>query len=61
MLRYKRMPKEIFIVRNRITSQAAILDCSEAAVHSHPFLKVSPENTGGRVLLLVKLQTDCSE
>ena len=61
MLRYKRMPKEIFIVRNRITSQAAILDCSEAAVHSHPFLKVSPENTGGRVLLLVKLQTDCLE
>ena len=55
------MPKEIFIVRNRITLQAAILDCSEAAVHSHPFSKISPENTGGRVLLLVKLQTDCSE
>ena len=31
------MPKEIFIVRNRITLQAAIMDCSEAAVHSHPF------------------------
>ena len=55
------MPKEIFIVRNRITLQAAILDCSEAAVHSHPFSKISPGNTGGRVLLLVKLQTDCSE
>ena len=37
MLRYKRMPKEIFIVRNRITLQAAILDCSEAPVQSHPF------------------------
>ena len=30
------MPKEIFTVRNRITLQAAILDCSEAAVQSHP-------------------------
>ena len=35
------MPKEIFIVRNRITLQAAILDCAETAVHSHPFLKIS--------------------
>ena len=58
---YKRMRKEIFIVGNRVTLQAAILDCSEAAVHSHPFSKISPGNTGGRVLLLVKLQTDCSE
>ena len=55
------MPKEIFIVENQITLQAAILDCSEAAVHSHPFSKISPENTGGRVLLLNKLQTDCSD
>ena len=55
------MSKEIFIVRNRITLQAAILDYSEAAVHSHPFLKVSPGNTGGKVLLLVKLQTEYSE
>ena len=55
------MWKEIFVVRTRITLQAAILDCSEAAVHSHPFLKFSPENIGGRVLLLVKLETDCSE
>ena len=31
------MPKEIFIVRNRITLQAAISDCSEAPVQSHPF------------------------
>ena len=31
------MPKEIFIVRNRIALQAAIMDCSEAAVHSHLF------------------------
>ena len=61
MLRYKGMPKEIFNMRNRIKLQAAILDCSEAAVLSHPFLKISPGNTGGRVLLLVKLQNDCSE
>ena len=61
MLGYKIMPKEIFIVENQITLQAAILDCSEAAVHSHPFSKISPENTGGRVLLLSKLQSDCSE
>ena len=61
MLRYKTMPKEIFIVRNRITLQAAFLDCSETTVHSHPFSKISPENIGSRVLLLVKLQTDCSE
>ena len=49
------MWKEIFLVRNQITLQTAILDCSEAAVHSHPFLKISPEKTGGRVLLLFKL------
>ena len=55
------MPKEIFILRNQMTLQAAIMDCSEAAVHSHPFSKTFPENTGGRVLLLVKLQTSCSE
>ena len=60
MLRYKRIPKEIFIVRNRITLQAAILDCSKAAAHSHPFLKISQENNGGGALLLVKLQTGCS-
>ena len=61
MLHYKRIRKEIFIVRNRITLEAAILDCSEAAVDSHPFSKISPGNSGGRVLLFVKLQTDCSE
>ena len=61
MLRYKRLPEEIFIVRNRITLQAAILDCSEAAVYSHPLSKISPGNTCGKVLLLVKLQTDCSK
>ena len=61
MLRYKKMRKVIFVVRSRITLQAAILGCSEAAVHSHPFLKIYPENIGGRVLLLVKLETDCSE
>ena len=55
------MRKEIFIVRNRITLQAAILDCSEAAVYSDPFSKIYPGNMGGRVLLLVKLQTDCLE
>ena len=36
------------------------VDSSEAGVQSHPFSKTSPENTGGRVLLLVKLQTGCS-
>ena len=30
------MPKEIFIMRNRITLQA-ILNCSKAAVQSHSF------------------------
>ena len=55
------MPKEIFIVRNRIALKVAILDCSEAAFHSHPFSKIFPENIDGRVLLLVELQTDCSE
>ena len=45
------MSKEIFIVRNRITLQAVILDCSEAAVHSDPFSKNFQENTDGRVLL----------
>ena len=34
---------------------------SEAAVYSHPFSKISLGNTGGTVLLLVKLQTDSSE
>ena len=54
------MRKKKIIVRNRISLQAAILDCSEVAVHCHPFSKISPGNTGGRVLLLTKLQTDCS-
>ena len=31
------------------------------AVQCHPFSKISPEKTGGGALLLVKLQTDCSE
>ena len=59
ILYYVRIPKQIFNCEklNYIT----ISDCSEAAVHSHPFSKVSPENTGGRALLLVKLQTDCLE
>ena len=62
MLDYKRTLKEIFIVRNRITLQAAIWDCFEAAVLSHPLSEISPENSGnsgGRVLFLVRLQTDC--
>ena len=50
------MSKEIFILRNRITFQTATLNCSEAAVHSHLFPKISLENTGGRDRLLVKLQ-----
>ena len=55
------MWKKKFIVRNRIKLQAAILDCSETTVYGHPFSKVYPEITGGRVLLLIKLETDCSE
>ena len=55
------MPKEIFIVRNWITLQAAILDRSEAATHSHLFSKISSENTGGIVLLLVKLTVQSSD
>ena len=55
------MPKEIFLVRNQVSMQAAILDGSGAGVHSHPFSKIYPENTGGRVFLLVKLRTDYSE
>ena len=37
------------------------LDCSGAAVHSHPISKISLENTGGKVIILVKLQTDWLE
>ena len=37
------------------------MDYSEAAVHCDPFSKISSENTDSRVLLLFKLQTDCSE
>ena len=55
------MSKEIFAERNRISLHAAILDCSGAAVYSHPFPKIYPENTGGRVLFMDKLLTDCSE
>ena len=33
----KECRKKSFFVRNRITLQAAILDCSEAAIHGHPF------------------------
>ena len=55
------MPKEIFVVRKRITLQAAILDCLEASVHSYPFSKLSPENTDSRAFLLNNLQTDCSK
>ena len=39
MLCCKRITKEIFIVRNWITLRAAILDWSEAAFHSYPFLQ----------------------
>ena len=30
------------------------LDCPEAAVRSHPFSKISPENTGGCCLIYLK-------
>ena len=59
MIRYK-IPKKKFIVRNQI-KQVAILDCSEEAVLSHSFFNIFPENVSGRVLLLVIIQTDCSE
>ena len=55
------MPKQGFIVRNRITLKATISYSSEAAFENHPFSKISPEATGGRVVLLVKLETDCLE
>ena len=45
----------MFTERKRIILQAAILDYSETAFHSHPFLKISLEITSGSVLLLVKL------
>ena len=48
-------------MRNRITLQATILDCLEAAVYSHLFSKISPGNTCGRFLLLGKLQAGSSE
>ena len=51
MLRINIMLKEIFIVRNQITLQAAFLNYTDAAVHSHPFSKISPEKAGGRGLL----------
>ena len=37
---------KIFVAGNRIRLQAAILDYSEVAVHSHPFLNISPKNSG---------------
>ena len=52
------MRKEIFIVTNQIKLQGAILDCSEAPVHSHPFSKISPEIVSDRVFLLAILETD---
>ena len=51
------MRKEIFIVTNQIKLQGAILDCSEAPVHSHPFSKISPEIVSDRVFLSI-LETD---
>ena len=54
----KELPKDIFIVRNRLTLKAAISEYSDAATYSHHFLEISPENYGDRILLLVKLQTD---
>ena len=46
---------------NWITSKAAASSSSEAASQNHLFLIISQENAGDRVVLLVKLQTDCSE
>ena len=55
MLRCERMQKEIFIVKNRITLQAAILDRSEPVVHSHQFSNISPTNTGGILFIFIYL------
>ena len=55
------MPKKTFIVKNRITLQVAILGCSGATIQCPPLSKIHPQNTGGRVPLLVKLKVDCSK
>ena len=47
--------------RKEIFLEIFLLDCSQAAAHSHPFSKISPENTGDRGCLFVKLQTGCSD
>ena len=52
------MPKENFIVRNRITLQSSYGGLFRSSCPQPPFPKISPENTGGRSLLSVKLQTE---
>ena len=37
------------------------MSCSEVAVQSHPFRIMSHENSSGRVLPILKLQTDYLE
>ena len=58
---YHNVERNFYCEKSNNILQAVMLDCSEAAVHSDPFSKNVQENTDGRVLLLDKLQTGCSE
>ena len=60
-LSYKNTKESFYYEKTNYITQAAISEFAEAAVHSHPFSKICLRNTDDRVLLLVKLQTDCSE
>ena len=53
--------KILAIIINCIRSKAAMQNCSEVVVQSHPFSENFKENASGRVLLLEKLQIDSPE
>ena len=54
------MPKETYCEKlNYITS--SYLGLFRSSRPQLSILEISPDNTGGRVLLLVRLQTDCPE
>ena len=57
-LSYKNIKYFFYCEKTNYITQAAISDCAEAAVHSHPVSNICLGNTDSRVLLLVKLQTD---
>ena len=40
-INWKRIPKEMFILRYQITGQRAISDASEVATQTHPFENLS--------------------